>query len=165
MTNDGGLDLWVVKIMASGEIIWETTLGGSLGEHGYAVTPSNDGGYFAAGVTWSPDSGDVSGQHQAGQPDGWVVKLSPDAVPTHTPSTAPLAITPNPAHSTISIQIPDNETVEQFTCFDALGRPVLVHHVANSTQTIEIETLPPGMYWLQAISAAGKQYMGKFLKE
>jgi hypothetical protein len=162
--NDGIIDLWILKIQGAGEIIWETTLGGDLGEQGYALVPSSDGGYFAAGATWSPDSGDVSGQHAAGKPDGWVVKLSPNAVPTHTPSTAPLAINPNPAHSTISIQIPDNEPVEQFTCFDALGRPVWVHHLASTTQTIEIATLPPGMYWLQAISAAGKQYMGKFLK-
>jgi Secretion system C-terminal sorting domain len=163
--NDGVLDFWVLKIDALGNILWETTVGGSLGEHAYSVVPASDGGYFAAGVTWSPDSGDVSGQHEAGKPDGWVVKFSANSVPTRNPSTAPLAISPNPAHSTISIQIPDNETVEQFTCFDALGRPVLVHHVVNTAHTIEIATLPPGMYWLQAISAAGKQYMGKFLKE
>jgi Secretion system C-terminal sorting domain len=164
-TNDGLRDFWIVKVDVAGSILWETTVGGSLGEFCYAVVPTSDGGCFAAGATWSND-GDVTGQHgPAGYSDGWVVKFSANSVPTRNPSTAPLAITPNPAHSTISIQIPDNETVEQFTCFDALGRPVLMQHAVNTAQTIEIATLPPGMYWLQAISAAGKQYMGKFLKE
>jgi hypothetical protein len=163
--NDGVLDFWVVKVDAAGNILWDTTVGGSLGEFCYAVVPTSDGGCFAAGATWSND-GDVTGQHgPEGYADGWVVKFSPNAVPTRTPSTAPLAIIPNPANTNISVQIPDNETLEQFTCFDALGRPVLVQHAANTTQAIEIATIPPGMYWLQAISAAGKQYMGKFLKE
>jgi hypothetical protein len=163
--NDGLVDYWVLEITDQGEINWEISIGGFLGERANMAVPTTDNGCVVVGATWSSD-GDVTGQHgPAGYSDYWVVKLSPNAVPTRTLSTAPLAITPNPAHSTISIQVPDNETVEQFTCFDALGRPVLVQHTVNVAQTIEIATLPPGMYWLQAISAAGKQHIGKFLKE
>jgi hypothetical protein len=162
--NDGLRDFWIVKVDVAGNILWETTAGGSLGEYCHSVVPTSDGGCFAAGATWSND-GDVTGQHgPAGYADGWVVKFSPNAVPTRTPSTVPLAITPNPAHSTITIQLPDNERLETLTCFDALGRSVLVQQTPNE-QSVEVIALPPGMYWLQANTTMGKRYLGEFVKQ
>jgi hypothetical protein len=53
----GGLDAWLVKTDAAGNIQWETTLGGALDDSGWAVTELAGGGYAMAGETASQGSG------------------------------------------------------------------------------------------------------------
>ncbi|MBK6542526.1 MAG: T9SS type A sorting domain-containing protein [Flavobacteriales bacterium] len=70
--NHGGDDLWVVKLDATGALIWQKPLGGSLDDRAYSIEQTSDGGYVAAGYTTS-NNGDVTGYH--GGDDMWVVKL------------------------------------------------------------------------------------------
>lgn len=65
-------DYWLLKISASGEIIWSKTYGGSDDENASRITKTNDGGFLLSGYTTSND-GDVSGN--AGFQDYWVVKI------------------------------------------------------------------------------------------
>ena len=71
-TVAGGRDYWVVKLNASGDIIWQKTLGGSGADTGYSICQSTDGSYIIAGYTNSSD-GDVTGNH--GGYDFWLAKL------------------------------------------------------------------------------------------
>ncbi|MGN7783661.1 hypothetical protein ACTJIJ_04015 [Niabella sp. 22666] len=71
--NHGGDDYWVVKLDASGNIIWQKTLGGSGTDWSYTVQQTTDGGYVALGVSTSTD-GDVTGTH--GNGDFWLAKLN-----------------------------------------------------------------------------------------
>lgn len=70
--NERGLDVWVVKIDGSGNILWNKRYGGSGHERGYSIKSTPDGGFIVAGNTSSND-GDVTGNH--GHYDAWVVKL------------------------------------------------------------------------------------------
>lgn len=70
--NAGAADVWVVKIDSSGDIIWQSTLGGSANDYARAIIQTTDNGYVFAGYTNS-NNGDVSGNH--GGYDYWVVKL------------------------------------------------------------------------------------------
>jgi uncharacterized repeat protein (TIGR01451 family) len=70
---NGSFDIWVIKIDAFGNIIWQNTLGGSSNEEFRYADFTNDNGYIIAGYTSSTDS-DVTGNH--GGEDIWVVKLS-----------------------------------------------------------------------------------------
>ena len=71
--NNGGQDVWVVKLTGLGVIEWQKCLGGSSGETGYSIQQTIDGGYIINCTTGSNDA-DVSGNHGGG--DVWVVKLS-----------------------------------------------------------------------------------------
>lgn len=73
--NHGDVDFWVLKLDQTGEIQWQNPLGGTGPEVAYDVLQATDGGYVAAGYTFSVN-GDVSGQN--GYLDIWIVKLSPD---------------------------------------------------------------------------------------
>ena len=64
-------DFWMIKIDASGNILWEKTYGGLNGEYAYHVIETKDKGFLLAGATFS-NSGQVSGNH--GAEDIWVVK-------------------------------------------------------------------------------------------
>jgi hypothetical protein len=71
----GGLDAWVVKLDATGNIQWQKCIGGKFGEEAYSISRTFDGSYILAGSTNSWD-GDVSG-HSEGlvNSDIWIVKL------------------------------------------------------------------------------------------
>jgi hypothetical protein len=76
----GGLDMWLVKVDAAGNIQWQKCLGGTAGETAYDLEITDDGGYMLAGQTASND-GDVTGNHataaSGATTDAWVVRLSP----------------------------------------------------------------------------------------
>ncbi len=78
--NHGSYDMWAVKLAPDTgtstppEIEWQKCLGGTMGDYGFSVRQTVDGGYVIAGLTWSND-GDVSGNH--GGTDAWIIKLDP----------------------------------------------------------------------------------------
>jgi hypothetical protein len=73
-SNHGTYDMWVIKIDASGNLVWQKTLGGSGEDHAYSIVRSTDGGFVLAGMTYSNNNGDVGATH--GDFDLWVVKLN-----------------------------------------------------------------------------------------
>ena len=82
-SNNGDEDFWVLKINDSGNIIWQTTLGGTHWEQALEVREISEEKIVVAGYSTSLD-GDVTGHHGgltcngASYPcdDFWVVKLS-----------------------------------------------------------------------------------------
>lgn len=73
-TTKGGQDAWVLKLDASGNILWQKLYGGSGTESVYGIQLSSDGGCTLAGFSSSSASGDVSGTSKGGN-DAWVLKL------------------------------------------------------------------------------------------
>ncbi len=69
----GSFDFWVVRISATGELLWQRAMGGSGTEFPQAVIQSQDGGYVVAGSTYSID-GDVV--NAGGSGTAWVIKLN-----------------------------------------------------------------------------------------
>ncbi len=72
--NWGAADFWIVKLDASGNLIWETNLGGTLDEGAESILQIADGGYIIAGNSSSYNI-DVGGNN--GGYDYWIVKLGP----------------------------------------------------------------------------------------
>ena len=58
-SNDGGADLWMVKLSASGTLEWEMAIGGTMAEVGISIKQTTDGGFVTTGYSWS-SNGDVS---------------------------------------------------------------------------------------------------------
>jgi arginine repressor len=73
--GSGTSDFWILKLDASGNLLWQKTLGGTGSDFAVAVTGSADGGYVIAGYTNSNNSGDVGANHGSTGNDMWVVKL------------------------------------------------------------------------------------------
>jgi uncharacterized delta-60 repeat protein len=65
----GNRDIWVLKLSANGDIIWQKTYGGTADDEAYAIQQTADGGYVVAGATSSAG---------AGNKDIWVLKLDAD---------------------------------------------------------------------------------------
>ncbi|HYV91101.1 MAG TPA: hypothetical protein VE978_04935, partial [Chitinophagales bacterium] len=73
VTGNHGLDdYWIVKLDATGNLMWQNALGGLKNDIANSIEQTTDGGYIVAGYT-SSNSGDVSDNH--GNTDAWIVKL------------------------------------------------------------------------------------------
>lgn len=72
--NKGSSDIFVMNLSQNGEIQWNKTFGGSMGEDGSSIVQTTDGGYVLTGTTRSND-GDFSGMHKYSH-FSFVMKLS-----------------------------------------------------------------------------------------
>ncbi|MBC8045856.1 MAG: hypothetical protein H7Y00_03625, partial [Fimbriimonadaceae bacterium] len=72
--NSGLEDYWLIKIDESGNIIWQSTIGGSGSDYLWSLKNTFDGGYIAGGYSSSGISGDKS-EANIGFTDYWIIKL------------------------------------------------------------------------------------------
>lgn len=73
--GNGVGDFWVVKLDATGNIVWQKVLGGSLDERLFSLIQTKDGGYVMTGSASSND-GDVSGNPGGSPIWSWTIKLN-----------------------------------------------------------------------------------------
>jgi len=74
-TKFGDSDYWIVKLDATGNVVWQNTIGGSSIEVLNAIEQTLDGGYIIAGYSLSPISGDKTESNILGSYDYWIIKL------------------------------------------------------------------------------------------
>jgi len=73
-STKGGIDMWVVKLDATGAISWQKSYGGNADEYSVAAAATPDGGYVLTGYTLTNNNGDVGPNH--GYTDFWVMKIN-----------------------------------------------------------------------------------------
>ena len=64
----GGYDLYLLRLDSLGNLLWDTTYGGSDWDFGYSIAVTADSGYIITGETYSFGQGNA---------DGWVIKTDP----------------------------------------------------------------------------------------
>ena len=70
----GGSDYWIVKINASGNILWDKAYGSTGGDYFYAVSEDSNGNFILGGSS----SGNISGhktENTRGGTDYWILKI------------------------------------------------------------------------------------------
>jgi len=72
-SNNGNSDFWIVRLDGQGNLLWETSLGGSDADIAFSIQQTTDGGFIVSGQSESSD-GNVSGNK--GNSDFWIVKLN-----------------------------------------------------------------------------------------
>ena len=70
----GNIDIWIIKIDQSGNIMWQKTFGGSNSDWVQSLIETPDGGYILAGSSHSNISGEKS-ENSRGLGDFWVLKI------------------------------------------------------------------------------------------
>ncbi|MBL0913001.1 MAG: T9SS type A sorting domain-containing protein, partial [Bacteroidia bacterium] len=73
ITRYGNTDAWVLKLDATGNILWQKILGGSGADYGYGYTISPDNSGYVLALSSGSNDQDVSGNN--GSTDLWLVKL------------------------------------------------------------------------------------------
>ena len=72
--NLGSYDFWILKISATGTLVWEKSFGGSEIDEAYGISQAADGNYLIVGDTRSNDL-DISQNN--GAADLWIIKITP----------------------------------------------------------------------------------------
>ncbi len=75
--NIGSYDFWVLKLDASGNIVWQNTIGGTLNDQATCIRQTSDLGYIVVGFSCSNATGDKTEMNQGPTTttDYWVLKL------------------------------------------------------------------------------------------
>ncbi len=73
----GATDYWVIRVDAEGRQVWEATFGGVGDDDLTALAVTPDGGFLAAGESYSPAGGNKTSD-TFGSADYWVVRLDAD---------------------------------------------------------------------------------------
>ncbi len=163
--NDGGADVWVVKLDSFGNLIWERTFGGTMAEWGNSIQLAIDGGFIIAGHSRS-SNGDLT--ENQGSDDYWIIKLSAESTPTTTPLSTPITIYPNPAQNTITLKLPTQEPATFISITDLLGRVISSQTTVTSLDgsiKMDVGTWPEGFYLVAASTSSGQVFFGKVLKQ
>jgi len=72
--NNGGADIWVIKMNTDGNLIWQKTIGATSFDVARAVFKTQDNGFLIAGSSRSADNGFIN----KGQNDALLVKINAD---------------------------------------------------------------------------------------
>lgn len=73
-SSRGGEDFWVIKLDATGNMLWQNTIGGNEQDEMHAIRQTTDGGFICAGYSLSDSSGNKS-ENSNGLQDFWIVKI------------------------------------------------------------------------------------------
>ena len=175
--SDNYGDLWVVKLDEKGNKKWQKTYGGSLKDEGCGIAPSFDGEYVISGDTKS-DNGDVLNIN--GGYDMWVLKINYsvlNGIDESEMADVLISLYPNPTNSKLYFQIKDNAptnhpptpfkgglTQAHATITEINGRILLTQPIITTESTIDVSTLPSGIYLLR-YQDADRVWNGKFIKQ
>ncbi len=162
----GTLDIWLIKLNAMGDIIWQKRIGGGERDVASVIEQTTDGGFILSGSTTSKD-GDVIGA-TGFYPDFWIVKLSADFVGVKdlfelNPSER-LELFPNPAQDRISVKVDDGAVAMSARILDSSGRE-LSRQIIQHSGFLDVSTLPNGMYFVEVTTVSGKVFSNKFRKQ
>lgn len=135
----GGYDQWVVAVDQNGALLWEKSLGGSLGEAAFDII-STDPGLFIAGATRSND-GHVT--ENFGGRDFWLVKLE-WSEGLEENKTQMAQVFPNPVkNGLLNINAVHPCTLEILTIS---GKIVYSCEIRGTEQTIQLNGINSGLY-------------------
>lgn len=158
--NHGELDYWIIQLDATGEIIWQKTLGGSDSEEAFGLQYTDNEEVVIGGWTKSSD-GDVSGQH--GNFDIWVVKLG-NSSSIENKAPLPVKLYPNPCQDFITISLNVDLSNSSIKLIDQFGRKILQQPILFDNK-INVSYLPPGIYQLKIMANDGIIYQDRFVKQ
>ena len=136
--------MYAVKVNSNGALVWEESFGdGSGSQWGEAICVTSDGNYVIAGQTESTDSGNL---------DVWILKIEdPFQGIEQAEVTAVFGVFPNPATSEVVIY-PELAQGTPVRIYDISSRCVIETESGNDSGSIDISSLPPGMYIMSAIT-------------
>jgi hypothetical protein len=74
--NNGGKDVWILKLNSSGMTEWQQLYGGSADDFASDILEDPDGAILVASTSYSSNSGTLLGTFSYGGADYWVLRLS-----------------------------------------------------------------------------------------
>ncbi len=71
--SKGSYDFWVIKITSKGDLVWQSSFGGTGIDKAWDIAKTNDNGYVITGNTFSTD---IDITNNKGESDVWLIKIN-----------------------------------------------------------------------------------------
>jgi hypothetical protein len=158
ITSYSGWDSYINKFDAAGNYVWAYQIGAQFHDHGTGIALDASGNIYSMGhfrntidVDPGPDSVKLISQSY----DSYLLKWNQTTVGIKDNSNSEsLSIYPNPASS--EIQIKNEKAKGEFRIYDIHGKMLLTETINAHNQTIDIQSLKPGIYIWQMKNRKGK---------
>jgi hypothetical protein len=158
VTGGHGLsDQWIIRVDATGNLLWNKCVGGSTVEtlnHFYKLA---DNTFMTIGSSDS-SNGDITATH--GGDDLWLVKFGTEVLSSPDFDTVMLSVFTNPV--TNQLQLPDGLAIDSISITSMSGQKMF-QQIGNQ-RVIDIGHLASGIYILEATSGT-KKFQTKFIKQ
>jgi len=165
-TNSGDRDLFLAKYDASGNVLWAKSAGGWGWDEGNSVAVDVCGNSYVTGDFQSPTItfGTIT-LTNAGYVDILFAKAeSGSSGINENQNSISVSVYPNPVAEKIKLIMPDGETIYNIKIVNVEGEELRQQEVNGSNPTIDVSTLPNGMYILRILGDKGVK-VKKFIKE
>lgn len=145
--SKGSSDFWILKINSIGEIIWQTSIGGSQADSCHSILINPDGGLIMGGHSNSDSSGDKD-DNCRGELDFWIVEIEPSYLNNQSFTTNEIAVFPNPTSRNLTIDLNKFQDEISIKVTNILGENINTKKYFNvSTIDLEIEN-SSGIYFI-----------------
>ena len=153
--NNGGRDIFALKLSATNVLQWQKCMGGTGDEFG-GFLQLTDGTYLAGGSTRS-NFGDSFANLTNETFDMFLIKLTAANLANENFAINTITTYPNPMQNTLHVEIEKEFTG---TIFDITGKTLMT----INTKDIDVSSLKAGIYLLEIVSEE-KRYTKKIIKQ
>ncbi|RYM35595.1 T9SS type A sorting domain-containing protein [Brumimicrobium glaciale] len=163
-SHNNSLDFWIIIADTSDlSIKSQFKFGGDQDEVSPTILQTENNSLLLFGASQSDISGDKT-EPNKGQNDFWILELSTDLSTSDFNKEESLSIYPNPTSNTFKISnLPSGESYD-LNVLDMMGKSVLQSKVSSINNTVNVNSLSPGMYTLQMFDS-NKKYTSKLIVE
>ncbi|MDY0077569.1 MAG: T9SS type A sorting domain-containing protein [Bacteroidales bacterium] len=137
---------WLVKLDASGEIVWQRCLGSQVNNSLSAISILGQEHYLVGGGTRA-NGGDVDCDLK-GQTDIWIVELQDTTVGLKEEQQRQWQLYPNPASSQTWLKLSEHTALEhaRIELYSPTGRLLHKAKPSNHYHKLDVTHLPKGLY-------------------
>lgn len=76
--SQGDMDVWIVKLNAAGQLLWERAYGGAGRDEMFAIQEMPDGSGYLLGCHSTSDAGGDKSENSRGGQDFWILRITPN---------------------------------------------------------------------------------------
>ena len=150
--NFPNVNLFLIKIKATGEFEWIQTFGGSYVDILTDIIQTSDGSYLISAYSRS-NNGDIALNH--GGYDALIIKLKQETSHTNNMYSSPIQVFPNPSSYQIKIRKEQLNIQGEYSIVSLDGLIVKRGQVSKDASSVFIGDLKNGIYYLKLETASG----------
>ncbi len=169
-TTNGGDDIFISKLDASGNYIWATTFGGTGSDNPASLDFDANyniyiTGYFAGPMDVDPGPGTYILDSLGGTIDVFVIKFdNPTTGIVEENGASGVKVYPNPSNGIFNVSSNVN-TMTEITIWNSLGEKVSAQQNTSGNFIVDLSNQPAGIYFYQLQSDGKNSGSGKIVKE
>lgn len=157
-------DYWIIAIDTTGNILWQKTFGGTLGEVSTSILEFSNGKYLIVGYSESGVSGDKTSFNKGGD-DFWLIEFEVGTgIAKNTGYRNIINLFPNPANDIITIHIESESTILGTSITDIHGQHIRNIELQQNRGKVDVSDLTSGVYIIRINFQDDQVIVKRFVK-